>query len=57
MKTFTLTYIPRGNLAPRPADIRTREIEAAHAGEAARKAAGIERRSGDRVLTVREKTQ
>lgn len=53
---FVLTYIPRAaGLAPRPGDVATRELEAVHARHAAQKAAGIERRTGDRILTVKEK--
>lgn len=55
MKTYVLTYIPRGDMAPRPGDVRTREVEALHARHAAQKAASYERRTGDRVLTVKEK--
>lgn len=56
MKTYVLTYIPRtAGLAPRAGDVATLEIEALHARHAAQKAAAIERRTGNRVLTVKEK--
>lgn len=51
---FILTCIPRGVNAPRAADVFTRIIYALHARHAAQRAQAYERRSGDRVLTVKE---
>lgn len=55
--TFRLVYIPRGINAPRPCDIRTRDIPGClHAYHAAIRAAGFERRTGARVLTIKERS-
>ena len=52
---FRLLYFPRtAGLAPRPHEIQTRDIEAPSARAAAQSAAGFERRTGSRVLTVKE---
>ena len=55
MLTFRLLYFPRDSLpAPRPADLKARNILAVSARHAARVAASLERRAGARVLTVTE---
>lgn len=54
MITYLVTYIPRGNLAPRACEIQSKTIEANHARHAALKALSFERRTGCRVLTVKE---
>lgn len=51
---FQLTYIPRGINAPRAHELGTLVIFALHARHAAQKALAFERRSGARVLTVKE---
>ena len=52
--TYRLTYIPRGINAPRPNDIHYINLPAINPRHAAVRAASFERRSGARVLTVKE---
>jgi hypothetical protein len=57
MQTFRLVYLPRdAGLAPRAEDLQHKDIQAVDARRAARIAASFERRTGARVLTLREKT-
>lgn len=55
MSTYLRTYIPRGVNAPRPQDVKSEEFYAINARHAAKRAAAWERRSGNVVLTVKEK--
>lgn len=55
MNRYKFLYYPRDvGLAPRPGDLRTMTVDAIDARRAARIAATYERRTGARVLTVRE---
>lgn len=51
---YRLTYIPRGILAPTAREICSMVIWAQDARHAALRALSYERRSGNRVLTVKE---
>jgi hypothetical protein len=58
MITFRMLYIPRtAGLSPRPSDLQHKTVNAPDARRAARIAAGFERRTGARVLTITEATQ
>jgi hypothetical protein len=54
MNRYRLTYIPRGVNAPAARDVLTLTIYALDARHAAVRAQSFERRSGARVLTVKE---
>jgi hypothetical protein len=54
--TYRMLYIPRdAGAAPRPGDLQAKEFPAIDARRAARIAAQFERRTGARVLSLREK--
>jgi hypothetical protein len=55
MLDYRMVYFPRdAGLAPRPAEVQARTVQALHARGATRLAASFERRTGARVLTVTE---
>jgi hypothetical protein len=56
VNTYTLTYIAKGVTSGlRPGDVLSHELEAIDARHAAQRALEYERRSGNKVLTVKEK--